>query len=333
MSRMLHALKRIEAQAASPCPQPVFAGVTPAPPVAAGVALASPVFPSCSDDFADLCRPLLEEAWLGSVAEDDTGVASATQEDDTGEASGTQGDDTVGGSGTGDDLLADMEARVDAAIEQLDIAVALDDEQSPAATVASEPAASPYWALAHNILAQHANSGPTVLMFTSPLDGAGTTSTVAGLAPALAEIGGKEVLLVDANFRRPELAACLGVAGHANVAAVLSRAIPWHEALCPTAAPRVCLLPGETLAAEDACAGATVALGELLEQMREHFDLVLVDAPPLTEAEAGLLGGSCSGTYLVVPLGRVTRRMLRESRRVIEEGAGVLLGSIVLGAE
>ena len=167
-----------------------------------------------------------------------------------------------------------------------------------------------------------------VLLFTSPGDGHGKTTTLARLLPHVARSFSGSVLVIDANTRNPDMARRLEVAATWRLTDVLAGATHWMNAVRPTALPRVSLLPGGTSTARpntDAAAG-------LLRELAGHYDLVLVDATSLAHDGAAQLAAACDGTCLVVRLGEAGRRTVRDAVRVLSSAGGRLLGCIAIDA-
>jgi Mrp family chromosome partitioning ATPase len=221
-------------------------------------------------------------------------------------------------------LPADLAA--EATLDQLEAAVALAADAPPAPPPLRQPG-TPYHELARSILAQLAPRRPAVLMFTSPADGAGTTLTVVRLAAVMAEQEIGEVLAVDANFRRPGLAAHFNVQPARNLNDVLTGSVRWQDAVRPTAVPRLSVLPG---AQPSASAAEDYDVGGLLRELVRHYALVLVDGASLAWPETGSIAACCEGTYLVTRLGQTNRRTLRRAARVIEQCRGRLRGCVVI---
>jgi Mrp family chromosome partitioning ATPase len=69
-------------------------------------------------------------------------------------------------------------------------------------------------------------------------------------------------------------------------------------------------------------------LGRLFEQLKTHYQLVLIDAPSLAFAQTATMLSHCDGAYLVIGLGYATPHNVRESVRVIQQAGARLLGSI-----
>ncbi len=196
--------------------------------------------------------------------------------------------------------------------------------------VVAPVANDPYAATAHQILRQLPRGRSQVLLFTSPADGHGKTMTIARLAPLLAQGMEGNVLVVDANFRNPDIARWLAVAAAWRLPDVLAGVADWATAVQATAHDRVSLLPGGTDAYGHSPGRTVQALGHLLRELAGHYELVVVDASSLAHRGAVQLAAVCDGTYLVVRLGEGSPRMLREAGQVIERNGGRLLGCVAI---
>ncbi len=196
--------------------------------------------------------------------------------------------------------------------------------------VVAPVANDPYAATAYQILRQLPRGRSQVLLFTSPADGHGKTTTIARLAPLLAQGIEGNVLVVDANFRNPDIARWLAVAAAWRLPDVLSGVADWATAVQATAHDRVSLLPGGTDAYGHSPGRTVQALSHLLRELAGHYDLVVVDASSLAHRGAVQLAAVCDGTYLVVRLGEGSPRMLREAGQVVQRNGGRLLGCVAV---
>ena len=206
-----------------------------------------------------------------------------------------------------------------------------ENEQTWAATNSIEEQDQAYRDLARNVLAHIRPSRPATLMFTSPSDAEGKTDTLLGLAPVLAELGSGQVVLLDANFRRPEMAACLGVEAKQGLVDVLQGAANWREVVQETGLAGLSLLPGGRFSTDDGLPTCLPDFAPLLDELRRHYRLVLLDTASLSHREVASLSRFCDGTYLVIELGRTFRRRARRAVRLIEDSGGYVLGCVLTG--
>ena len=188
-----------------------------------------------------------------------------------------------------------------------------------------------YAELAERIVSQLPPDKPASLMFTSPSGRCGKTGMLVSLAGAILERTEGDVLMLDADFRRPNLAARLGVQSAGSLADVLTGVAGWQQVLRRTVLPRLSLLAGGRFTTRGGQPPRLLNLQPLLAELNEHYRLVLINSSSLTDGEVGPITRYCTGTYLVVRLGQVTRREFREAIDVVEYYGGAVLGSVLLG--
>jgi tyrosine-protein kinase Etk/Wzc len=117
------------------------------------------------------------------------------------------------------------------------------------------------------------------LAATSCAPGEGKSTTNVDIAWAFAS-GGRRVLLVDADMRRPSVHRYLGLDRGPGLAEALSGAVDWRQVVQGTPNPQLSVLTAGQIrgVAGDALNGARA--GELLDELIEGFDLVVFDLPP-----------------------------------------------------
>ena len=172
---------------------------------------------------------------------------------------------------------------------------------------------------------------PKVLLVTSPHPQCGKTTTIANLAISLAE-GGRRVLLIDGDLRRPALPQLFGIQateGLSNTLDEAERADP--DSLIRTSAfPGVSVLPSGRIKGNVATLLHSSRLATVIDTVRRQFDFVLIDAPPLLGlADARLFGKFADGLILICRAGRTSVDDLDEARRILEEDGTYILGTIL----
>ncbi len=128
----------------------------------------------------------------------------------------------------------------------------------------------------------------------------GTTTVLLNLAVTAVRTDARQVVLVDASWSSPALAARLGLPVLGGAQDVLAGTLALEQAIVATPLSGLSLLPpgksGGPLSGE--------ALSWLLAWLRERFDVVLIDGPPLTESAAlAILAPACDALYAVLPQG------------------------------
>ena len=134
------------------------------------------------------------------------------------------------------------------------------------------------------------------LLFTAAHPSVGVTTVLLNLAISCARRGGTRVAVVDANFARPAMAERLGLAPSPGLREVLGRSVPLVWALQETGQADLI-----ALAAGNPAVPATVDCWPLvLDQLKQRFDWVLVDAAEWGHPELPALAGTCAATYLIL---------------------------------
>lgn len=150
-----------------------------------------------------------------------------------------------------------------------------------------------------------------VFVVTSPLPGEGKSTTATNLALALAE-GGQNVALVEGDLRRPRVSHYLGAVEDVGLTTVLVGRVTLDEALQETHAAGLTLLAAGRTPPNPAELLQSQQMAGLVDQLRQAFDIVLIDAPPLLPVtDAALLASIVDGAILVVRHGKTTADQVR----------------------
>jgi Mrp family chromosome partitioning ATPase len=149
-----------------------------------------------------------------------------------------------------------------------------------------------------------ANELPQRLGLVSAIRGEGVTFISRSLALVLANDTGKDVCIVDLNWRAP---AAWGseVDGGRGLADVLRGTASVNEVLVPTGNPALSILPaGESVLEEHPIFASSPELGMALEDLDRRFDHVVLDLPALHVAsEALTLAAEADAVAVVVRQG------------------------------
>lgn len=139
-----------------------------------------------------------------------------------------------------------------------------------------------------------------VIMLTAPSGGEGKSTAAANLAVAMAQ-SGRRVLLIDADLRTPSLHLMFGVSRDRGFAQLLRGLLPAERVIRATAIKNLDLLVSGPEPSDPTALLESGELTDLLEPLRETYDMILIDAPALSgTADATLIGSMVDALLLVV---------------------------------
>jgi succinoglycan biosynthesis transport protein ExoP len=193
------------------------------------------------------------------------------------------------------------------------------------------PEAEAYRAVRTALYFSSRGQGYKVIQVTSPNVGDGKTTLAANLAVSMAQ-SGKRVLLIDADLRRPRLARLFAVPNKVGFASVLAGSVEPSEAILETGVAGLALLPSGPLPPNPAELLTSSRLPELLAWLRERYDYVLLDSPPvLTMTDASTVGPQVDGVVLTLRLTQYGRIEAERTREMLTGLGGNILGVVVNG--
>jgi capsular exopolysaccharide synthesis family protein len=170
------------------------------------------------------------------------------------------------------------------------------------------------------------------LLVASSQAAEGKTTVAANLAIGLARSG--RTCLVDADLRKPSLAKSFGIQHDHGLGELLCSRCTLAEAVVPVdGVPNLTLLPGEPVDNGIAELVTGDRMRQILQALRQEFQYVVVDSPPLLPyADARAIAPLVDAILLVARSGRTTREAFNRALDLLQgiESAPVL--DVVLNA-
>ncbi|HEX7239412.1 MAG TPA: polysaccharide biosynthesis tyrosine autokinase, partial [Longimicrobiaceae bacterium] len=194
---------------------------------------------------------------------------------------------------------------------------------------ADSTGAEAYRTLRTNLIFSQALQALKTIVVTSPSMGEGRTTVASNLAITFAQQG-MRVLLVDCDLRRPRLHSLFGVPREPGLTHFVLGQGAIGEVVRSTGVEGLSVLPAGILPPmnpSDLLGGALMR--SALDQLSAHFDLLILDTPPLLASTAGtaVLGAQADGVLLVLKAGQTDRE---EAQQALQQLAAV--GARVVGA-
>jgi capsular exopolysaccharide synthesis family protein len=164
---------------------------------------------------------------------------------------------------------------------------------------------------------------------TSAVPGEGKTTTACNLAIVFAEAG-KRVVIVDADLRRPRVAEYLNVEGAVGLTNVLAGQATVDDALQQWGTSGVCVLPAGSIPPNPSELLGSRNMEALLASLRQGFDVVIVDTPPLLPVTDGAVAATIvDGTVLVFRCGKTTTAQARSAADALAAVDARVLGCVL----
>lgn len=162
-----------------------------------------------------------------------------------------------------------------------------------------------------------------VIAVTSPGAGDGKTVTAINLAGALSQGTDARVLLVDADLRRPAVAARLGIT-EANrpglVDAIADAKMQMRDVAQTVNGFKLSVIPAGVVGVPIHEILRSARLEHMLQEARQQYDFIVIDTPPLLPVfDAALLSRLVDGVILVVAANRTPRKLLGEALNVLDQ--------------
>jgi capsular exopolysaccharide synthesis family protein len=167
------------------------------------------------------------------------------------------------------------------------------------------------------------------MVITSAVSGEGKSATACNLAIVLAEAGHR-VVLVDADLRRPRLADYLGLEGAVGLTNVLADQARLDTALQQWGSTGIFVLPRGSNPPNPSELLGSRQMAVLLETLKDAFDTVIIDTPPLLPVtDAAVLASIVDGTVLVSQCGKTTAAQTRSAVTTLDAVGARLLGCVL----
>jgi polysaccharide biosynthesis transport protein len=144
---------------------------------------------------------------------------------------------------------------------------------------------------------------PQVIQVTSAAAGEGKTVTALNLASTLAEAG-RRVLLVDVDLRHPGCHEVLGVALRPGLSSYLDGSADLARVVREISSPRLSFISAGARPANPAALVGSERMRTLLDSMREHFDFIVLDSPPVLPVTDAVLLARAADSVLMVLKGQ-----------------------------
>ncbi|MGH7180087.1 MAG: polysaccharide biosynthesis tyrosine autokinase [Tepidisphaeraceae bacterium] len=167
------------------------------------------------------------------------------------------------------------------------------------------------------------------LLVTSPEPGDGKTTSASNIAIAIAQTG-RNILLLDADFRKPTQHKNLDVKDTVGLSSVLAGMETLDRAIQRTGVEGLDILPCGPIPENPSEILNSQEFGELIDRLALKYDHILFDSPPVNlVTDARILGAVCDATILVLRAEKSTRKGAEHARNALLSVGAKLLGAVL----
>lgn len=193
--------------------------------------------------------------------------------------------------------------------------------------------AEAYRSLRTSLLLKTDRSDAKVLQVTSAEPGDGKTTSVSNLALAIAQTG-RKVLIVDADLRRPTVHTLFGIMNAVGLGDVLAQEIDARTAIRETRISNLSILTAGMLPENPSEMLMSRRFAETVRQLRNEYDYVLIDSPPLVVvSDPSVIASTVDGVLLVVRIDKNRRGVIRKVQQIIQTNhikiTGLLANNVI----
>lgn len=180
-----------------------------------------------------------------------------------------------------------------------------------------------------NVLFSSPDESPCSIAVTSASPREGKTMVASSLAVGLAQAG-YQVLLMDADLRRPRVHELFGLKLEPGLSDAIAGDLKPKEIVQATEIPNLSVVAAGTLVSQAAELVGSSRFGAVLEFMEKHYDIVVIDTPPvMAVADAAILAHRTSGVLFVVAADTTSRHAAQSALEQLDRARGRFLGAVL----
>jgi capsular exopolysaccharide synthesis family protein len=169
------------------------------------------------------------------------------------------------------------------------------------------------------------------VLITSAIGAEGKTTLAVHLASRCGNAG-MSTLLIDADFRRTSLCKLLDVPDGRGLSDVLMDTATTDEVIIPVQGGTFYVLPAGTPVEDTSRLLQSRSVGAHITQLRQHYDLIIIDSPPvLPVPDALILGRWADGAVLAARYDMSRFSQVERARRQLHNAGIGILGTVFNG--
>ena len=184
-----------------------------------------------------------------------------------------------------------------------------------------------------SILFSTADTSPQVILVCSAGPREGKTITSANIAIAMAQAGGKVVIL-DCDMRRPKMHKLFSLERDRGMSNILVNNCTLDEAVIHTSIPNVDIIPSGPIPPNPSELLQSHHMKSLIEELKPHYERIIIDSPPVTAVtDAVILASIVDGVVVVIRAHETHREMIKNGIGQLKAVNAHILGAVLNGVD
>ncbi|UQZ84345.1 Tyrosine-protein kinase YwqD [Paenibacillus konkukensis] len=191
------------------------------------------------------------------------------------------------------------------------------------------PISEAYRSLRTNIQFSAIDEEIRTIMVTSAGPGEGKSTTITNLAVAYAQ-SDMHVVLIDADLRKPTMHHTFNLSNRIGLTNALSSRGMVSDVIRETKIPNLSVITSGPIPPNPSEMLASKRMGVLLEELKEQYDMILIDTPPaLAVTDAQIVASKSDGVILVIDSGKVKREIAMKAKANLDYVKARILGVVL----
>ncbi|MFJ8234258.1 CpsD/CapB family tyrosine-protein kinase [Ureibacillus sp. NPDC094379] len=167
------------------------------------------------------------------------------------------------------------------------------------------------------------------LLVTSAEPSEGKSTTAANIAGVFAQ-GGKRVIMIDADMRKPTAHYTFHLINSFGLSSLLTKQCSLDEAIKKTDVEGLDVIPSGSIPPNPAELLASHRMDSIVEELSQQYDLIVFDTPPiLSVADAQIISNKCDATILVINSGGTDKTNVLKAKEALEVSKANIIGVVM----
>ncbi|MFZ7121498.1 MAG: CpsD/CapB family tyrosine-protein kinase [Eubacteriaceae bacterium] len=168
-----------------------------------------------------------------------------------------------------------------------------------------------------------------VIQVTSSLQSEGKSTIAANYAITLVQ-SGKKVLIIDCDLRRPNIHRVFNLPNSNGLINLLIKETTLEQSIKSTEVKDLYAIVSGPIPPNPSEMLESNRMRELITSIKGHFDVVIIDSPPVIPVtDAMIISNLVDGTLVTIALGQIEREVFKRTIECLENVGANIIGTVV----